>query len=276
MKFTALALLGAVSAADSLPKHLQVLPQWAVNPTCKTEIVEDAKDVGQDLRNMPHDAKHQKATLATVKYFKTWDSLCHDTSNGFSCPNSAKDDIKAAATDMVKAIDACHSTQAKELKKDLIEFHKDLARCSHKVNADLKVLIKVELPPAGQAKLKKEWLDVEFEMRRFNQSPYSSQIKKDFEAWGKSTEAHEWGKTVDNYAKSEDGKKLSQELDEAFKELDNDTTELPNGFEIDNDKLDDIEAEFKDVEAELDKLETSAWGQKLKAASKKAVEQSDF
>jgi len=58
-----------------------------------------------------------------------------------------------------------------------------------------------------------------------------------------------------------------------LKTLDEHTHDIPNGFEIDNDGLDEIDAEFKDVGDHLDRLDSNGWGDSLEHSFKNAFQE---
>mmetsp|Transcript_211 Transcript_211/g.375 ORF Transcript_211/g.375 Transcript_211/m.375 type:complete len:260 (+) Transcript_211:33-812(+) len=259
MKFAVLALLGAVSAYSI--KDLQSLPEWRVDHSaqCQTLLAKEGGDIGPALNAMPHDRLHQLALMKVAKFFQSVDNLCHETPTGFYCPDAAQGQILQSQQEAQQALLDCHSPQATRVAKEIGEFFAALDQCSTLVGS-VKTLIKVQLPPAGQQALQKEVQEFQFESRKFEQSPYAREVSKNFQAWAQSPEAQRLGKTLEDFKHSSQGHDLDREIDEAIRELDGATHEIPNGFEIDNSRLNDIERELLDVETQAKRLEHSAIG----------------
>ena len=174
---------------------------------------------------------------------------------------------------MIKAIIDCHSHQAKKLLKEMQEFFQALDSCSTMVAKNYKVMIRVQLPPAGQKALKKEYHGVEVEVQKFSKSKHAEVIKTNFDFWAGTDEFKNLNSTITDFKNSDAGHKLHDEVEDYFKAIDNATHEIENGFEIDNDQLETIEDESKDVELEFKQLHKNGWGDKLGDAYKKAFQE---
>ena len=181
------ALIGVAFASQS--EDLTTLPEWKVNPQCKGTLQNDASDITAAIKKMPMAVTansteaekqkallHRKAVIAVAKYFRTIDASCHDTADGFYCPNSSQHKIKGAYVEMSNALTACHSAEANKLRSEIIEFFRDLTNCSTMVNDD-EILIKVTLPPVGQHKLESEWEDVEIQLKKLKANPHWHKIR---------------------------------------------------------------------------------------------------
>ncbi len=194
MKFAAFALLGAVAAStiqDEIEKvqalsmlyqeeDLEVLPTWSKVETreCKIKLTNQSTRLGQAIQAMGSDngGKTDSAKLAIARYFLAIKNQCRETPKGFFCSNKAVKDLKQKHLQMVHALRRCESASCSNVLTHLKSWHEAMHECTTKVGSDYKVLIKIQLPPAGQQAVKKEWLDVEVEMRKFAQSPYAHDI----------------------------------------------------------------------------------------------------
>ncbi len=274
-KLAILALVGVASTYNL--DTLQTLPEWAVDNSaqCNNLVTNEAKDLGNSISALPKDKKHELAALKVAKFLSTIPQLCHETQKGFYCPDSAEKELTDAAKEAIQALADCHSPQANQVIQELSEFFAAVDKCTHKIG-NFKVMIKVELPPAGQQALQKEVQEFQFESRKFQQSPQAQQISQSFQKWTQSPEFHEVEKTVKAYERSGDGRAVEQQLNEAIRALERNTKEIPNGFQINNQGLPEIQREFEDVDRELQKLSKTHWNNDFDRVFKNAFEQADF
>eukprot|EP00356_Strombidium_inclinatum_P002298 CAMPEP_0170480898 /NCGR_PEP_ID=MMETSP0208-20121228/1552_1 /TAXON_ID=197538 /ORGANISM="Strombidium inclinatum, Strain S3" /LENGTH=335 /DNA_ID=CAMNT_0010753513 /DNA_START=21 /DNA_END=1028 /DNA_ORIENTATION=- len=287
MKLAILALLGVTAAslphvemesALELQQHteedLEILPTWAKveSQQCKRKVVHQTQRLGQAIQGMGSDngGASDSAKLAIARYFLAMKNQCRESPKGFYCSNKAVKDLTVKHRQMVIALKKCTSGACSNVINHLKSWHEAMDDCTYKMNSDYKVLIKIQLPPAGQKAVKKEWLDVEIEMRKFAQSPYAHDIKKNLHEWVQSDEYSSLNQTLHDFGKTELAHDIGEELEEAFDELDDATHDIDNGVEIDNDKIDDINKEFDEAGKELEKLKGTSWDHKLDEAFKNA------
>ena len=164
---------------------------------------------------------------------------------------------------MYKTLNKCYTLGCANLKHHLKHFHSTLDECTHKVNSDYNVLIKIQLPPDGQKALKKEWLDVEVELRNFKNSGYGQRIGDNLDEWDRSDEKGKLDRILQKYHDSAEGQKLAQEVKEAAQYIEASTHEIEDGIEINNYSLDGIDKQLGDVVNEVRALDYNGWGEKI-------------
>ena len=78
------------------------------------------------------------------------------------------------------------------------------------------------------------------------------------------------------FAQSSQGKRLAKEIDDAIRVLDNNFHPIDNGFELDNDGINDIIDEFADLQGEYAKMNVNGWASDLGHSWRNATHEEHF
>mmetsp|Transcript_32471 Transcript_32471/g.49689 ORF Transcript_32471/g.49689 Transcript_32471/m.49689 type:complete len:124 (-) Transcript_32471:299-670(-) len=117
--------------------------------------------------------------------------------------------------DFVYAVRNAKSAESAKVYAEVVDLSWTLQHCA-KLVTHPKALIKFQVDPEGQKEIASEWEDVVVEYRKFATSEYAHKISADMEAWAESTEFKKYQKVNEDFAKSKEGKKLSEEIEEAI------------------------------------------------------------
>ncbi len=179
---SALALTALLSAASA--HDLQALPSWTVDSKCKKSVLKERDDVAKALKDMPDDAAHKMVAKSVAGWYLTVGKLCHTTKKGFYCPGDVQDQMWTAYNRMVYAVRQANTPQATRVYNEIVETNYTLSHCA-KLVQDSTVMMKLLVPADSSSK----WHEVEFDMRKFNQSPHSAAILAQMEEWRQATGA---------------------------------------------------------------------------------------
>ena len=134
---------------------------------------------------------------------------------------------------------------------------------------DVSELLRVTVEPDGQARIKKQWKDVENVMKTLEHDKLAKEIEQDVKALGHTAEAKALHGHMKKFKHSPKGQALKKEIKEAVQKTVSKIKKEKNGFHIDNKELPGIKKEWNDVEAYYNKnLKGSGWEKGFEAKAK--------
>jgi predicted DNA-binding protein len=114
------------------------------------------------------------------------------------------------------------------------------------------------------------------DMRNIVQSQAFHDIQQDLQRWQVSPEGQDYMREVNEFNHTPEGLRLAKEIQEALDTLKKNSHELPDGIEIDNDAIPQIQKEFNDVKEAIDATKNSNSGNELQQSAQRAIQQKDF
>lgn len=275
MKFAALlALFGVSSASENV-----ALPTYKVNTSyyCQNLMYHSSIELSQAMQSLPHDYQSQLAGVRTAQFLGGFQQLCSQTQTSFTCSNYAESVLRSRYNSAKSALNSCHTYQCRRLERELKEYFTNLDRCTSKLGVKYSQLVKVTVPTLkGQQEIQQEVMEIQMDIRNIQQSPEAFEIMQDIQRWQLSPEAQNFKNELKSFENSPEGARLGKEIQEALDALDKNTHEIPNGIEIDNDAIPQIQKEFMDVQREMNSLDNSNAANRLGDAAEKAFQQADF
>jgi len=162
-------------------------------------------------------------------------------------------------------------------------LHKEVVDVKNKIKQHVKVtdlpdhwkdeadLLKVEVSPAGQAAIEKEFNDFGAVAKAVKNAKSVRNMGNSLERWGKSDEVSALKALDKKFLASPEGKELMAEWKDFGMSLKEHIKKTKNGIHIDHDGMQVIEDEADDVEHEYKMLHGSKWEKAYDAAWKKAT-----
>lgn len=127
-------------------------------------------------------------------------------------------------------------------------------------------LVKMELSPAGQAKIEKEVEDVHKKWEEVEFNKPVRNFQNSLKRFKKSKEVAAIKKLDEEFMQTREGKKLYYEWRDFFEGMDEHVKSTPQGMHIDHDGVQIIEDELDDLKHEYMDLKDGVWHNKFKAA----------
>jgi hypothetical protein len=156
------------------------------------------------------------------------------------------------------------SAEAQALEKELKDIKMAIKR--NVKMTDAANLVKMELSPAGQAKIEKEVEDVhkKWEEEEFNKPVRNFQ--NSLKRFKRSKEVAAIKKLDEQFMQTREGRKLAAEWGDFFEGMGEHVKTTQHGWHIDHDGVQIIEDELDDIKHEYLELKDGVWHNKFKAA----------
>jgi len=267
--------------------HIKQIDQAFMKSPLGKKMVKEWTDVGrvleqnlQETEQGVHFPNHKMDELSNEvddvadtyeKFFKSKWAKAYEQGWHAALHNQQAKGVKGAAKNFK------HSPQGQALKKEMRQLKHAIKQEVHvsdipedwKKNADL---LKVEVNPAGQKVIEKEFNDVMQTGEAIKHSKPVQRVGHALENWGETKEVQALKALDQKFLKSPEGQALMQDWKEFGEALKKHVQETPNGIHIDDQGIKAIEQEAEDLGDAYEKVGKSKWGKKYDVAWKKALE----
>jgi hypothetical protein len=268
-----------MGVSTAITEDQTALPTYRVNTSayCSNLMYRSAMELSQAMQNLPNDYTSQMAGVRVAQYLGGYQELCTHTADTFTCSTYAENRLRERYNVAKSALSNCHNYQCHRLAQEIKDYFSALDRCSTKIGLNFTQMIKITVPTAkGQQEIQHEMMEIQMDIRNIMQSPAAHEIAEDLQRWEHSPEAHELKRELHNFQMTPQGARLAQEIQEALDILSKKVHPIPNGIEINNSDIPQIEKEFHDIEVAAHGLDSTYADERVAAAAQRAFQQKDF